>query len=89
MVTSPELTPLVLISYEVKMAAFCRAVMFSHRQLHIRLVSEAPTCPRAGAYLRRLFACGIRGASSTLFSFPMTGGPEARQGFGETGVLIG
>lgn len=86
MVTSPELTPLVLISSEVKMAAFCRAVIF---QLDIRLVSGALTCPRSGTHLRRLFAYGIRGASSTLFSFPMTGGREGRQGFGETRVLIG
>lgn len=75
--------------FEVKMAAFCGAVIFSHRQLYIRLVSEAPTCPRTGAYPRRLSAYGIRGTSSTLFSFPMTGGREGRQGFGETGVLIG
>lgn len=52
-------------------------------------MSEGRLVREQARTLRRLFASGIWGASSTLFSFPMTGVGGGRQGFGETGVLIG
>lgn len=52
-------------------------------------MSEGRLVQEQARTLRRLFASGIWGASSTLFSFPVTGVGGGRQHFGETGVLIG